>query len=284
MVETTNSDEVQGLIEFWADSVLSESPEAVNPSTATEVETVVESQLTENTGRHILDSGDAYGRNFEENRETHPSEKPVYNVHGDGADGFVTKNVYHYMTETFERDRQCVALESALYEFGRSDDQERESWLNTMKEFGEWVGLGYFEDFEDFGLGTAISDVLAAIEYQDHISWNTYNSEFGSLSQCIQGVTVNPESSDSRYSLVQIHGGTDIRGGYTGPRVFKHEYTGIIPVPMEAHVSCDGCGWSQAESVLHGHQHGDKEQLVVFDRDNNETRCAKCDSEVMYHI
>lgn len=278
MVETTTSEGgtgAQALIRFWADSVLSESPEKVDAETATDAETVIESQLVENTGRHILDSGGAYGRNFEENRETPPWEKPTYNVHGDGTDGFVTKNVYDHMSETLERDRDCVALETALFEFGRSDDRKRDAWLTTMKEFPEWVGQGYAVDFEEFGFDVETAQLLAAVEHDDHHSWNTYNHEFGSLSQTLQGVTVNSFAREvgPKYSLIQVHGGGDVRGGYTAPRVYKHDYA-QIPHPMEGSIRCENCGWTEAESCLHG------KDLVVYDRDENETRCNECGNEI----
>jgi hypothetical protein len=49
-------------------------------------------------------------------------------------------------------------------------------------------------------------------------SWNTYNGE-DALAQVLQGVTYADE--DAVYVLLQIHGGCDVRGGYTRPRVFR---------------------------------------------------------------
>ena len=65
------------------------------------------------------------------------------------------------------------------------------------------------------------------IEYKSHIycydvkvehTWNTYNGD-SFLSQVLQGsyLTINGES----YVLFQIHGGADVRGGYTDAKLFK---------------------------------------------------------------
>jgi hypothetical protein len=47
---------------------------------------------------------------------------------------------------------------------------------------------------------------------------NTYNHE-NNLSQILLFVTFNYEGN--KYALLQIHGGADVRGGYTDTRCFK---------------------------------------------------------------
>jgi hypothetical protein len=61
-------------------------------------------------------------------------------------------------------------------------------------------------------------------------SWNTYNGE-DALAQVLQGVTYADE--DAVYVLLQIHGGCDVRGGYTRPRVFR------VDVDMPAYFPYD---------------------------------------------
>ena len=52
--------------------------------------------------------------------------------------------------------------------------------------------------------------------------WNTYN--WGAAhSQVMQGneLTLEGEYGEEKYLLLQIHGGADVRGGYTDARLFK---------------------------------------------------------------
>jgi len=51
------------------------------------------------------------------------------------------------------------------------------------------------------------------------------------------------------YWMVQVHGGCDVRGGYTSPRVYC-AYD--IPHTMEFWLDTDNHDWSEAESCLYG--------------------------------
>ena len=50
-------------------------------------------------------------------------------------------------------------------------------------------------------------------------TFNTYNGD-SDLSQVLQGSYL--EINDEEYIMLQIHGGCDVRGGYTNARLFKH--------------------------------------------------------------
>ena len=91
----------------------SETGERSIPMATTDADEVIRSQLVENTGRHMLDSGSHYGRHFEENQESPPWEKPRYTVN----DSWVTENVYHFMRQNYSRDPAAVALEIGLFAY-----------------------------------------------------------------------------------------------------------------------------------------------------------------------
>lgn len=224
--------------------------EYVDDITETEdVDTVVKSMLTENTGRHMLDSGDHYGRHHEENQENPPWEKPRTLVERD----YVTRNVYHHLTDTLERNGACTRLERALYGFG---EVSNESWLTDMEEFAQQWGD------ETYLGGVERNDVPVQ-------SFNTYNHEFGSLTQDIQVVGFSWDQYD--YVIVQVHGGCDIRGGYTKPRVFRGNWRNVIT--HEFSFYCDECRWSQLESSL------DYDILQDMTRpEENELECPECGS------
>jgi len=233
-----------------------EPGERTLPMATTDAEEVIKSQLTENTGRHFLDSGGAHGRHWEENQENPPWEKPQFEVY----DSFAVKNIYYHMTENLQRDRTAVALEMGLYALGYSDRFDRESWLSTMEIFAESLDELTFTDWKgEYQLPETVADELAGLRSlgtDNPFVFNTYNSEFGSISQHIQCVGFgNGPYPD--YWMVSVHGGCDIRGGYTAPRVYKAEYG--HPMTHEFSYYCENCGWSNAESCV---AYGDDTELI----------------------
>jgi len=182
-----------------------------------EVERVVKSMLTENTGRHPLDSGDHYGRNHEENRANPPWERSRTLV----SEDYVLRNVYHHLAEWLRRDGTCTRLERALYGVGADSD---DSWLTDMKEVAA-----------ELHNGTGEPQVF-----------NSYNHEFGALSQDIQAVGF--ETRGGSFVFLQVHGGCDIRGGYTKPRAFRAHWMEVLSHEFE--FWCHECRWSHLESTL----------------------------------
>jgi len=242
---------VNALVEGFSDSGSKSVPMAT-----TDADEVIRSQLTENTGRHLLDSGGHYGRNWEENQENPPWEQPAYEVY----DSFVVENVYNHMSRRLDRDRRALDLEMALYAFGYSDEYASTSWLATMEAFSEMLhGPVYGPELADqYGLPEEVANVVAgyAAEFgpTDHstFSFNTYNSEFGAISQDLQGAALGPADKPySEYVMIQVHGGCDIRGGYTSPRVYHA--SAVDAMTSEFSLYCENCGWSDAESCVYDH-------------------------------
>ena len=67
---------------------------------------------------------------------------------------------------------------------------------------------------------------LNTFEIKHFRSWNTYNGDCD-LSQTLQGATMEIEGEI--YFLIQIHGGADVRGGYTDAYLFRcANYDGLI--------------------------------------------------------
>lgn len=172
--------------------------------TVTETEQVLIDMLTENTGRHMLDSGGAYGRNFERNAGKGVAEfmeRPEVHVETWERDGntvveYVTLDVFHFLRQRMEFDPE---LDAAFQAFALDDDHEREPWMSCIEEWFELVG--------------------ARFQGGDPQWVNTYNGE-DCLSQVLQyAMFEHPETGDPMVGL-QIHGGCDVRGGYTAPRMF----------------------------------------------------------------
>lgn len=161
-------------------------------SEITQTQIVLAEMLTENTGRHMLDSGGAYGRNWERNQ-------------GITADDFVamrdivadkycgpTMNIFHYLDHWLDYDSE---LDESFAHFCDEADPDL-YWMQLMEMWAaeheeSWVG---------------------------NYTVNSYNGE-NILSQDIQFTRFAKDGEE--YVALQIHGGCDIRGGYTKPRIFR---------------------------------------------------------------
>jgi hypothetical protein len=157
--------------------------------------------LVENTGRSVLDSGDYYGRHYEENQERDFDAEPAIVVdwynHGAGQlEIVVQRNVYHYL-------QGVVVYEPALdAQFQEWLNEEEGGYLDAMKRWPQERRQQGFDIEEDWG------------------TFNTYNGDC-ILSQTLQGLFYVED--DVAYVLLQVHGGCDVRGGYTRPRLFQSD-------------------------------------------------------------
>jgi len=153
-------------------------------------------QLTENTGIALCDSGGAYGRHWERNQGRKFVDEPEsvlsfkYGIE-------VTHNVFHWLRERVEYDSDMTRLFKA---FSRRKKYEDAGWLFIMEEFSKLHG-GRF-DHECMGVV------------------NTYNGE-DLLSQTLQYLQWYDRNESAEFVLLQIHGGCDVRGGYTSPKVYR---------------------------------------------------------------
>ena len=182
--------------------------------------------LTENTGKHFLDSGGHYGRHWERNqsksieefwKEDEQSYK-LWNLgerkeNGQRAHLSLERSVsvFHFLAgngSNLELDPICDT-------FNRVVDMAQESDDRTSKE--------YPEDCPFYGVLRPAWEYLCSLEGfdqndKDIRTWNTYNGDCD-LSQILQGgnLTIN----DEPYRIIQVHGGCDARGGYSDARLFK---------------------------------------------------------------
>lgn len=164
----------------------------------TQEQTLIYKMLTTSTGKNFLDSGDAYGRNWERNAKktiedfiNEPKCTLKIEERGDTLEPSVTISLFHYLVNALELDKICD-------EFNLIPCENWESDIYGVSREGEQ----FLKDREAIIKG----------------DYNSYNGE-SSLSQVIQYTLADIDGTD--YVLLQIHGGCDIRGGYTDAKLFK---------------------------------------------------------------
>lgn len=163
---------------------------------------VIASLMREDTGKHFLDSGDHYGRNWQHNQIRQFENEPhaTLSFKWDYID--YTYNLYHWLNERLEFN---PTWDRKLQRYAKRKDMEREPWLVVMESFMDHLKEKGHEVSGLYGDG-------------EPMTINTYNHE-SLLSQIIQFVYATVDNEV--LILLQVHGGCDARGGYTQARVFN---------------------------------------------------------------
>jgi hypothetical protein len=169
-----------------------------------EVQKLIYSMLVENTGKHFLDSGGTNGRMWQRNQN-----KTIHEFYNEYEERYEfdenynelerTVSVFHFLTNNHEIDEICERFNKLNTKPDNWDCGEdvygvsKEAW-HYLHQFGEVEILHTF---------------------------NTYNYD-SDLSQVLQGSHL--EIDGEFYTLIQIHGGADVRGGYTDAKLLKKGY------------------------------------------------------------
>lgn len=163
---------------------------------------LIYSMLVENTGSHILDSGGAYGRHHERNAnktiedfENEPEEQIIVGKYG--IERIVS--VYHFLNglTTDEICDKFNELNTNPDNWDAEDWKDEHSIYGVSSEAWEWLTDNHCVDIKR--------------------TFNTYNYDCD-LTQTLQGSIL--EIFGYYYYLIQIHGGCDVRGGYTDAKLF----------------------------------------------------------------
>jgi len=199
----------------------------------TKTEKLVYAMLTENTGTHFLDSGGENGRMWQRNQvktiEDFDNEQEATIEKSEWADkdGKVhteyirNVSIFHYLSE-LELDHVC--------------DKFNELNTNCL----EWGG-----DIS-WGVCQAGADFLELINMESTHQFNTYNGD-SDLSQVLQGSWLDMDGEP--YLLLQIHGGADVRGGYTDAKLFKVQDDWMIHSYLQEYI--DGYEIEEEYNLYH---------------------------------
>lgn len=164
--------------------------------------------LIEDTGKALLDSGGHYGRHWEQNQgktlkdfESAPSVTLEFDNETEELDGF-TIDVFHYLVG---------GSGDSIFKLEVDDVCEKFNAIN--------VGADNWGFEEISGVSSEAGEYLKSLGLDGVNEFNTYNGETA-LSQVLQGAHIETDGGSGDYMILQVHGGCDIRGGYTDARMF----------------------------------------------------------------
>ena len=208
-----------------------------------DTQSVIAAMMVENTGVHFLDSGGANGRHWQANRgRTVDDFKASGYSHIEGEvfqeriSCCITVNLFHWLTEKLDYDLEM---------------DQRYRKFATRKE----AGLSRW----DMPADLTLMEEFAQSHHEGIDHWHTFNSYNGEcvsfLSQVIQGTTFTHDGTP--YVLLQIHGGADVRGGYTEPRVFtmRDEWS-IFDASLSIYFGHDEGSWYSDDGGHHWYWDG----------------------------
>ena len=212
-------------------------------------EQVITEMLTESTGRHFMDSGDAYGRHWEENQKN--GIKTGYQI----CDFYVDKEeqtcelipiipIFDVFSNTLQYTDECKHLESLMPQLVSYDALY---WIQNEVEQGKIYdklyalivdnqidGLFFDEPYivriqllgSTIGYATQLLNnfhqtVFKENKYIGTNIFNSYNRD-NFISQDYMSTYFEYESEP--YIAISIHNGCDIRGGYTDVHIFDVGY------------------------------------------------------------
>ncbi len=193
----------------------------MNTLTQSITEQKIIEQLTANTGTHFLDSGGAYGRNWEKNQlRDFNAEKATtlkFEIWNDKWEMDITHNVFHFLRECLEYDE---AMDNAFVAFSNLPKNADCSWPQVVENWKEKVN----DDDAYYNWGE-----------------NTYNREC-LLSQVLQYDLF--EIKGTCYIALQVHGGCDVRAGYTRPYIYQYNPEDSYPAIDYSHRATITCNYS----------------------------------------
>ena len=197
---------------------------------------VLQGMLTQNTGTHFLDSGGAYGRNWEGNQGVKFDELPTATLKGEvwksGSCLNVTKSVYHFLKERLTYDHGRT---QGMNAYANRPENEDEGWGQLVE--------GWAKKRRDGEIGKPVE--IGGIYGEGEPFWRNTSNYDSLLDQVIQFYywTEGEFGDRTTYVALQIHGGCDVRGGYTDPVIFEVDDSEGIAIldDNRGTIRCDEC-------------------------------------------
>ena len=215
-------------------------------------EEIVAGMLVEPTGTHFLDSGGAYGRHWQRNQgrtfADEPSATLTFQAWPDGKGWMdLTVSVYHFLVDHLDYDHLWQRRLDIVAERNPDD-----SWFKVVEKF-----------FDRIKAKGTVGDLTVV---------NTYNEE-DLLSQVVWYAQANVEYKgfDGLLIVVMVHGGCDVRGGYSSPKCFTGEEWPLSG-NAQAFMGCSGAEqhrWYTDDAGSHWYSDDapDLKDVAILDQD-----------------
>ena len=230
---------------------------------------IIKNMMCENTGRNLLDSGDAYGRHYEENQNgimTGPQKVDFWTDGKKETELNPIVPLYDFLTYNLEVDGDSERLEDEFYNYIKVNDLDPYSVFDieeTIKVIGEYSGYGDLEMINAYNYGSVLSQTIQFITFSD--------------------------GYDNIYVCLQIHNGCDVRGGYTLPKIFYVENPEFfITGTTNALITCGCRDYNYYDDYIEVYDGGgyisvDDEYIFnhTYVDDNGDLRCKDCGELLM---
>lgn len=197
----------------------------------------------ENTGTHMLDSGGAYGRNWERNQAKTLEDLTAPEGYFE-KDETLTLNTFAFLSKHLTFTDGARAL-TEMFRAWVDSKEMQEAYYNTPYSMEEFLHT-----------------INAKPQLTDNeiMSFNSYNWE-NWADATLQGVCF--ALGDTNYTALSYHGGADVRGGYTDLVIFE-SCTYWLMEMSDVEVWCGAC-------KVHGHIRGMVDEDYTNDNDDIET-------------
>jgi hypothetical protein len=168
--------------------------------------------LTEEIGKSMLDSGSAYGYQYERNRGKDFLKEPQVKVEVYDNEVNFSRSTFDFLTNQCDVTPASEKLNSQFKAFLNTPEikeGDAPDWSSeTMQAFMDKLFKGQEKTVDIYG------EEDGQIGKVD----NSYNYD-NSLDQTL--LTVMFRKDGKTFVLLSVHGGADVRGGYTTPQVFE---------------------------------------------------------------
>lgn len=189
----------------------------MKPQTITQ--SILIHMLKECTGTQSMDSGGQNNRHWQKNQSRNFMLEPEQTLHLHSDNTLtVTKSLFHFLDSLVTVD------------------------LEGNREFRLWAQRPDSSSLSHLGLLYKWQEVLE-IENWDIINSYNYDNDLDQNMQFLQWT-----SNDKIYYLISIHGGCDVRVGYSFPHMFTSD---VFITYTNSTVSCDSCesSWYMDDSI-----------------------------------
>ena len=164
----------------------------------TKTQQVVAAMLTEKVSHNMCDSGGINGRAYQQNQKRSFIDEPQGKLDCSYGSLGLTLSTFHFLTQKLSYDAK---MQAKFNRFAKTKDQKDENWFTVVENWVEKLnGTGIYNEGEP-------------------IVVNTYNNE-NLLDQVVQYTYFTLEDDNQEYVALMVHGGADVRGGYTAPKIF----------------------------------------------------------------